>query len=123
MARVLRSVVRSVLMGGLLVAAAVDCWIRRPKVGAEGAVWIHGWCRRIVRALGIECDVEGALPESGAVVCNHLSYLDILLFSSVRPFVMVAKTEVRGGRCLGGLRRRRGRCMWSVGVGLRLIRR
>ena len=95
-------------MGGLLGAAAVDCWIRRPKVGAEGAVWIHGWCRRIVRAFGIECDVEGALPESGAVVCNHLSYLDILLFSSVRPFVMVAKTEVRGWPLFGWLTARAG---------------
>jgi lyso-ornithine lipid O-acyltransferase len=95
-------------MGGLLAAAAVDCWIRRPKVGAEGAVWIHGWCRRIVRALGIDCNVSGALPESGAVVCNHLSYLDILLFSSVRPFVMVAKTEVRGWPLLGWLTARAG---------------
>jgi 1-acyl-sn-glycerol-3-phosphate acyltransferase len=39
----------------------------------------------------------------GAVVSNHLSYLDILLYSSVRPFVMVAKTEVRGWPLLGWL--------------------
>ena len=90
-------------MGGLLLAAAADCWIRRPKIGAEGAVWIHGWCRRIVRALGIECHVDGLLPESGAVVCNHLSYLDILLFSSVQPFIMVAKTEVRRWPLFGWL--------------------
>jgi 1-acyl-sn-glycerol-3-phosphate acyltransferase len=51
----------------------------------------------------MECEVTGALPESGAVVCNHLSYLDILLFSSVRPFVMVAKTEVRGWPLFGWL--------------------
>jgi len=88
---------------GLLVAAVVDCWIRRPRVGAEGAVWIHGWCRRIVRVLGFECRVEGAVPAGGAVVSNHLSYLDILLYSSVQPFVMVAKTEVRGWPLLGWL--------------------
>ena len=39
----------------------------------------------------------------GAVVSNHLSYLDILLYSSVQPFVMVAKTEVRGWPLLGWL--------------------
>jgi 1-acyl-sn-glycerol-3-phosphate acyltransferase len=39
----------------------------------------------------------------GAVVSNHLSYLDILLYSSTRPFVMVAKTEVRGWPLLGWL--------------------
>jgi hypothetical protein len=72
-------------------------------VGAAGAGWIHGWFRRIVRALGLRCEVEGRIPVGGAVVSNHLSYLDILLYSSVQPFVMVAKTEVRGWPLLGWL--------------------
>jgi 1-acyl-sn-glycerol-3-phosphate acyltransferase len=101
--RFLRSGLRGVLFVGLLVAAVVDCWMRRPKVGADGAVWIHGWCRRIVRTLGVECCVEGSVPRGGAVVSNHLSYLDILLYSSVQPFVMVAKTEVRGWPLVGWL--------------------
>jgi 1-acyl-sn-glycerol-3-phosphate acyltransferase len=101
--RLARAIVRSLLFAALLVVAVVDCWIRRPGVGADGAVWIHGWCRRIVRALDLGCSVEGRLPEGGAVVSNHLSYLDILLYSSVRPFVMVAKTEVRGWPLLGWL--------------------
>lgn len=101
--RLMRSVWRSFLFLGLLVAAAVDCRIRRPKWGAQGAVWIHGWCRRIVGVLGFRCEVEGRIPLGGAVVSNHLSYLDILLYSSVQPFVMVAKTEVRGWPLLGWL--------------------
>jgi 1-acyl-sn-glycerol-3-phosphate acyltransferase len=101
--RLVRAVVRSSLFAALLAAAVVDCWIRRPRVGAEGAVWIHGWCRRIVGAMGFACSVEGRLPEGGAVVSNHLSYLDILLYSSVQPFVMVAKTEVRRWPLLGSL--------------------
>ena len=101
--RLLRSLVRGVVFVGLLVAAGVDCRIRRPKVGAEGAVWIHGWCRRIVWALGFACSVEGRLPAGGAVVSNHLSYLDILLYSAAQPFVMVAKTEVRSWPLLGWL--------------------
>jgi 1-acyl-sn-glycerol-3-phosphate acyltransferase len=99
--RLLRAIWRSLLFFILLMAAAVDCRVRRPKVGAEGAVWIHGWCRRIVRVLGFGCEVEGRIPVGGAVVSNHLSYLDILLYSSVQPFVMVAKTEVRGWPLLG----------------------
>jgi 1-acyl-sn-glycerol-3-phosphate acyltransferase len=98
-----RSVSRSFLFVILLVAAVVDHRIRRPKWGAEGAVWIHGWCRRIVKMLGFRCEVEGRVPRGGVVVSNHLSYLDILLYSSVRPFVMVAKTEVRGWPLLGWL--------------------
>jgi 1-acyl-sn-glycerol-3-phosphate acyltransferase len=53
--------------------------------------------------MGIVCDVDGELPTDGAVVCNHLSYLDILLFSSITPFVMVAKKEVKGWPLLGWL--------------------
>lgn len=92
----------------LLLCAGMDWWMRRPKVGAEGAVWIHGWCRRIVGVMGFGCEVEGRIPAGGAVVSNHLSYLDILLYSSVQPFVMVAKTEVRGWLLLGWLTARAG---------------
>jgi len=99
----LRSAWRSVFIVGLLIAATVDGRLRRPKPGVEGAVWIHGWSRRIVRALGIICNVNGSYPRCGAVVCNHLSYLDIILLSSIRPFVMVAKKEVRDWPLLGWL--------------------
>jgi 1-acyl-sn-glycerol-3-phosphate acyltransferase len=103
MLRLVRSVWRSFLFLALLAAAVVDHRIRRPKWGAEVAVWIHGWCRRIVGWLGFRCVVEGWVPLGEAVVSNHLSYLDILLYSSVQPFVMVAKTEVRGWPLLGWL--------------------
>jgi lyso-ornithine lipid O-acyltransferase len=105
---ILRSVWRSILFLLLVVAAVVDWWVRRPEVGAEGAVWIHGWSRRIVKCLGFRCDVEGQIPAGGAVVSNHLSYLDILMYSSVRPFVMVAKTEVRGWPLFGWITSRAG---------------
>jgi 1-acyl-sn-glycerol-3-phosphate acyltransferase len=98
-----RSAYRSMYLLLLLIAACVDGRLRRPRVGAEGAVWIHGWCRRIVKAMQIEYSVDGALPTGGAVVSNHLSYLDILLFSAVTPFVMVAKKELRGWPLLGWL--------------------
>ena len=107
--------VRTAYLVGLLLVATVDGRLRHAlgllHVGPEGAVWIHRWCRRIVRCLGIGCTVDGQLPgclaasEQGfeAVVCNHMSYLDILLMSAARPFVMVAKTEVRGWPLLGWL--------------------
>jgi 1-acyl-sn-glycerol-3-phosphate acyltransferase len=58
--------------------------------------------------MGFRCEVEGRIPLDGVVVSNHLSYLDILLYSSVHPFVMVAKTEVRGWPLLGWLTARAG---------------
>jgi 1-acyl-sn-glycerol-3-phosphate acyltransferase len=53
--------------------------------------------------MGISCAVDGVLPTGGVVVSNHLSYLDILLFSAITPFVMVAKKELRGWPLLGWL--------------------
>jgi 1-acyl-sn-glycerol-3-phosphate acyltransferase len=115
--RLVRSVGRSLLFVTMLVMAVMDCWIRRPKVGGEGAVWIHTWCKRIAWALGFSCRAEGELPTGGAVVSNHLSYLDILLYSAVQPFVMVAKTEVRGWPLLGWLTMRAGTVYVTRGGG------
>ena len=81
--------------------------MRRPKRGPEGAIWIHHWCRRIVATLGIDLKVSGVLPSAAdgpvAVVSNHLSYLDILLYSAARPFVMVSKSELKRWPLLGRL--------------------
>ena len=108
MLRWVRSWMGCARLAGLLVAAVLDCWLRRPTVGAEGAVWIHGWCKRVVAAMGIEFELQGVMPLGGAVVSNHLSYLDILVYSAAQPFVMVAKSEVRRWPLLGWLTSRAG---------------
>ncbi len=107
--RTARAILKCFLVVPLLLAAVVDGqlrkWLGRMTPGPQGAVWVHGWCRRIVRALGIECEVAGPLPDAKggmlAVVSNHMSYLDVLLYSAIRPFVMVSKTEVRGWPVIG----------------------
>jgi 1-acyl-sn-glycerol-3-phosphate acyltransferase len=99
----LRSIQRSLWAFALLLAANLDFRLRRPRTGAEGAIRIQAWCRRILAALGLTIHITGTLPRSGAVVSNHLSYLDILLFSAIHPFIMVAKREVRSWPLLGWL--------------------
>lgn len=104
-----RSLLRSTLFLALLVATCIDGQIRKRlfglRPGPAGAVWVHRWCRRIVRMMGMAVTVDGPLPiVSGhglAVVSNHLSYLDILIYSATTPFVMVAKSEIRGWPLLG----------------------
>jgi 1-acyl-sn-glycerol-3-phosphate acyltransferase len=104
-----RSLLRSTLFVTLLLATCIDGQVRKLffglRPGPAGAVWVHRWCRRIVRAMGIACTVEGPLPvitpNGLAVVSNHLSYLDILVYSAVTPCVMVAKSEIRGWPLLG----------------------
>lgn len=107
--RVLRSTYRTVLFVSLLLLAVADGQWRKTfcgmRAGTDGAIWVSAWCRRIVRALGLICEIRGPLPEAGprglAVVANHLSYLDILVMSAARPFVMVSKCEVRRWPLLG----------------------
>jgi 1-acyl-sn-glycerol-3-phosphate acyltransferase len=45
--------------------------------------------------MGIEIRVEGVFPERGAVISNHLSYLDIVVFAMLHPCVFVSKEEIR----------------------------
>ena len=107
--KTLKSLWRSVVFVALLLAAVADGQMRKMffgmRPGPAGAIWVSAWCRRIMRALGVECRVDGPLPEPGArglaVVSNHLSYLDILVYSAVRPSVMVSKCEVRAWPLLG----------------------
>jgi hypothetical protein len=40
--------------------------------------------------------VMGTPPGHGLVVCNHLSYLDILILSAAMPCFFVAKLEIGG---------------------------
>lgn len=111
----MRSLARGAGLVVILLAAGTDGCLRHAfgqiHPGPEGAIWIHRWCRRIVRFLGVQAFIEGELPGAAAaagsgfeaVICNHLSYLDILLMSATRPFVMVAKTEVRSWPLIGFL--------------------
>jgi 1-acyl-sn-glycerol-3-phosphate acyltransferase len=59
------------------------------------ATVLHRWSRRLLRQLNISLSVEGTPPSQGLIVSNHLSYLDILVFSTAAPCVFVAKKEVR----------------------------
>jgi 1-acyl-sn-glycerol-3-phosphate acyltransferase len=54
-----------------------------------------------VRQLGIEIHVAGSFPERGAVISNHLSYLDIVVFAALHPCVFVSKEEIEGWPVVG----------------------
>ena len=67
------------------------------------AAWLHGWCRFACRVLGIRVRMHGSMPSSGLLVSNHLSYLDIVVLSSIRPCVFVAKRDVASWPLFGWL--------------------
>jgi 1-acyl-sn-glycerol-3-phosphate acyltransferase len=72
------------------------------------AAWLHRWSRFACRVLGIRAMTRGSMPQIGLLVCNHLSYLDILVLSSIQPCVFVAKRDVAGWPLFGWLARAAG---------------
>jgi 1-acyl-sn-glycerol-3-phosphate acyltransferase len=76
---------------------------RRERRLLAKTVWLHGWCRFGCRVLGIRLTTHGSMPSSGLLVCNHLSYLDIVVLSSIRPCVFVAKRDVASWPLFGWL--------------------
>ena len=67
------------------------------------AAWLHRWSQFACRVLGIRVRTHGSMPPSGLLVSNHLSYLDIIVLSSIRPCVFVAKCDVASWPLFGWL--------------------
>ena len=68
--------------------------VRREERLHTRAAWLHAWCRFACRVLGIRVRTHGSMPSSGLLVSNHLSYLDIVVLSSIQSCVFVAKRDV-----------------------------
>ena len=75
---------------------------RRGKDRTRGrALWLHRSSARVLRVLGLQPKSAGEKPVSGLLVCNHLTYLDILVLATLTPCLFVSKREVRGWPVLG----------------------
>jgi len=85
----------------LLCVVLLDLLLRRPRSIAQRAAWMQKWSIRFLRYVGLNVDIPHPAPTSGAMVCNHLTYLDILVLGAQRPTVMVAKSEVRRWPLIG----------------------
>ena len=87
-----------------LVAVRFPGWQKSQRLAA-----IQRWARQVLAVLEIEVLSQSPsgrqTPEgfAGLVVCNHLSWLDILVLQSLIPGSFVAKTEVRRWPVVGYL--------------------
>ena len=96
----LRVTRRLVWLGGEITLAFLDFVINvifAPKVplNRARALWLQQACRRVLRILNVEIKTRGPIPLKGLLVCNHLSYLDILVISTVTPAIFISKSEVK----------------------------
>ena len=86
-----------------MVFSILNCIVRfwlmplgGPRTLERRALWIQASAKHMLKSLGIRSVVEGTPPTHGLVVSNHLSYLDIVIFSAAMPCFFVAKIEVGG---------------------------
>jgi 1-acyl-sn-glycerol-3-phosphate acyltransferase len=56
----------------------------------------RNWAKRLLKAMGIQVELESELPQAhGLLMCNHRSYIDIVMVPPFFPATFVAKQEVR----------------------------
>ncbi|MET0540838.1 MAG: lysophospholipid acyltransferase family protein [Variovorax sp.] len=89
--------------------ALAGWWTIRSRFGvlapdAQGRE-VQRWARRMLDILGIELVVQGTPASQGPVllVCNHLSWLDILTLHGAQHMRFVSKSEVRHWPLIGAL--------------------
>jgi len=99
----------ALVIGAGVLATLVLRLVERPAHGAARpwtqpvTVWV---CRRVLAILGIAHEVQGApLQGPGAVVANHVSWLDIFALNAAKRVYFVAKSEVAGWPGIGFLAR------------------
>jgi 1-acyl-sn-glycerol-3-phosphate acyltransferase len=87
---------------GLYFAVGIsELLFKRPATRENRAEWLHHFCVRTVRAMGIAVRVKGRFPEHGAVISNHMGYLDIVSFAALHRVVFVSKIELESIPIIG----------------------
>jgi len=93
----LRAAWRAVVLGFALALCVLRYgWarLRGPLTLDQRAQWMQSAGRIALAFLGIRYHVEGQPPKQGIVVANHLSYLDIAVFSAAMKCFFVSKAEI-----------------------------
>jgi lyso-ornithine lipid O-acyltransferase len=87
------------LFAGRFVVLALSHGGKLPQ--RERSRWLQ-WCsRRSLRVFSVTYEAHGTRPKTGLLVCNHLTYLDILVLVSLIPAVFVSKSEVKNWPVFG----------------------
>ena len=74
-----------------------------PKAARRSARarWLQRTGRHVGRIFKLEIRADGKLPARGLLVCNHVSYVDIIVLVSLAPAMFVAKREVKAWPVMG----------------------
>jgi len=100
---------RLLSVGVHLAAGLVQCALLFPflSLDARNAL-VRRWSRGLLRVFRIRLVVSGQGIAAGAVVANHVSWIDVFVLNAIGPCRFVAKSEVRGWPAIGWLSARAG---------------
>jgi len=90
---VLRKLWRAAKVVGAICAQLVRFVVTQPRTRPQRAAWLSETCRRVLRVAKVTYSTEGSVPMEGAVITNHLTYLDIVVHAAIRPCVFVSATD------------------------------
>lgn len=65
------------------------------------AKWLGMTCRRCLNVINVRVRQEGTIPAEVMLTPNHVGYLDMLVLSTMSPFVFVSKSEVKSWPLFG----------------------
>ncbi len=97
----IRTCVRSIKLALYFAAAALELLLTRPRTPQARADWLHRFMARILRGFGVTLTVEGSFPPRGALISNHLSYVDIVVYAALSPVVYCARAEMERWPLIG----------------------
>lgn len=99
-------------MAGFLIITCISLFLRPMDPDtAEQALRRSKrlWCAWLIKILGVHIRQHGtAMPQCGLLVCNHISWLDIIVLGAQGQFSFVSKHEVAEWPVVGYLAERAG---------------
>ena len=100
-------VIGRLLWFGFEMLQAVCVYLLRcvfcPKASRRSAraLWLQRTGRHVGRIFQLQIQATGTIPARGLLVCNHVSYVDIIALLSLAPAMFVAKREVKSWPVMG----------------------
>lgn len=87
------------LLSGLAMVAVIF-----PTLRSRGRLVLKArWSSQLLNMLGVRLQVGGTPVQSGLLVANHISWLDIFAINALAPTAFVAKDDVRRWPLIGRL--------------------
>jgi 1-acyl-sn-glycerol-3-phosphate acyltransferase len=102
--RILRVIVRGTGLAWGVVGCLAEYLLHRlagPLSEQTRIEILHRWSRKTLPRMAITIDAAGTPPGAGLIASNHLSYLDIIVYSAIAPCAFVSKREVRAWPAVG----------------------